>query len=209
MLGSDPEESGCLRPWAAVFLQEDRRMVFTGKETAERPDQHVVIAAQAVAWELPREKAPDPRSTAPRAFVYLMGVSDFIDLIKNGRQYALPAELEQIVEVTASMCGGRDQYAELRFHGYEEALQSDPTTAKWIQLAQIAAMGPHSYILEDGPELPRESGPYADLGGNFLKGHRLKSHECADNQEGQEAGIQVRRHHQILPGLFRRIHVWC
>jgi hypothetical protein len=52
------------------------------------------------------------------------------------------------------------------------------------------------------------------LEGKFLKGskpmaaHRLKSREFADNQEGQEAEVQFRGHHQILRALFRRILGW-
>jgi hypothetical protein len=63
-----------------------------------------------------------------------------MELITNGRQHTLPAELEEIWEVTAIMSAARDQYAELRPYSYEEAIQSDPTTAKWIQLAQIWAL---------------------------------------------------------------------
>jgi hypothetical protein len=58
-LGLAPAESGCLKPWAAAFLREDRTMMFTGQETAGKPSQQVVIAAlaEALAWEHPREKA--------------------------------------------------------------------------------------------------------------------------------------------------------
>jgi hypothetical protein len=86
-LDSAPAESGCLKPWTAVFLQEDRSMAFTGKETAENSDQHVVIAAraEALACEHLCEKASAPRSTPPLTFVYQTEVSDFMEPIKNGR----------------------------------------------------------------------------------------------------------------------------
>jgi hypothetical protein len=51
------------------------------------------------------------------------------------------AELEQIGAVTANMCAEPAQCAELRLYSDEKALQSDPTTAKLIHLAQIAAIG--------------------------------------------------------------------
>jgi hypothetical protein len=41
---------------------------------------------------------------------------------------------------------------------------------KWTQLAQIEAMRSHPNILEDGPELPKESGPRADVAGEVLEG---------------------------------------
>jgi hypothetical protein len=43
-------------------------------------------------------------------------------------------------------------------------------TAKWIKHVRIAALGSHRYILKDGPELPKESGPHEDLGGEVLEG---------------------------------------
>jgi hypothetical protein len=66
--------------------------------------------------------------------------------------------------MTANMCAARAQYAELRLYSYKGALQSDPMTAKWIQLAQIAALGSDPYILEDGPELPKTGELHADSG---------------------------------------------
>jgi hypothetical protein len=47
---------------------------------------------------------------------------------------------------------------------YEEALATDPIVASWISFAQNAALGPHTYILEDRPWLLAVSGPHADEG---------------------------------------------
>jgi hypothetical protein len=45
-------ESASLKPLAAVFFQEDRKMVATGRETAEGSDQYVAIPALsgALSW---------------------------------------------------------------------------------------------------------------------------------------------------------------
>jgi hypothetical protein len=37
--------------------------------------------------------------------------------------------------------------------------------ASWILFAQTAALSAHAYILEDGTELPKSSGPHAEEGG--------------------------------------------
>jgi hypothetical protein len=41
---------------------------------------------------------------------------------------------------------------------------------KTSDLSQIASLGSHPYILEDGPQLPKEFGPHADPGGEVLEG---------------------------------------
>jgi hypothetical protein len=97
-------ESGFFKPWAAAFLQEsgflqeDLGMVATGKETSEKPDQYVLVAALsgALAWEHPSEKSSEPRTFAPREFVYPMEVAEFMEIIETGRQHTLPEEFEQI-----------------------------------------------------------------------------------------------------------------
>jgi hypothetical protein len=53
---------------------------------------------------------------------------------------------------------------------YEEALATDPIVASWISFAQNAALGSHTYILEDRPWLIAVSGPHADEGGKILEG---------------------------------------
>jgi hypothetical protein len=123
-IGLSPAESGCLKPWAADFLQDDRTMVFTGKGTAKEPDQYVLIAAvtEALAWERPREKTSESRITADRTFICSMEVSDFMGLIKTGKHHNLPEGPEQIGAVTESVYAARAQLAELRLYSYEDAL---------------------------------------------------------------------------------------
>jgi hypothetical protein len=52
----------------------------------------------------------------------------------------------------------------------KEALKAYPAVTQGIQFAQIAALGSHLYILENGPELPRVPGPHAEDGGGVLEG---------------------------------------
>jgi hypothetical protein len=64
---------------------------------------------------------------------------------------------------------------------YEEALQPEVfRLTKWIQLAQVAALGSHLYILEDGPELPKVAGSHADPGGEVLEGMYAEGRTSAD-----------------------------
>jgi hypothetical protein len=45
----------------------------------------------------------------------------------------------------------------------------DPIVASWISFAQNAALGSHTYILEDGPWLIAVSGPHANEGGEIIE----------------------------------------
>jgi hypothetical protein len=159
----------------AVFLQEGSMMVFTGKETAEKPDQHVMICP--------------------------MEVSDFMELIKTGRQLTFSGELEQIGAETARVWATWAQYGNLRLDSHEEALPSQPTTVKWIQLAQITTLGSHPYILEDDPELPKESRRHVEEGGEILEemcagaAHHWNSRGYGRVQAWQEAWIAFQGHH--------------
>jgi hypothetical protein len=46
-------ESGCHKPWAAVFVQQDQEMVLTGRSDLELPDERVLMSAlwNALRWE--------------------------------------------------------------------------------------------------------------------------------------------------------------
>jgi hypothetical protein len=68
------------------------------------------------------------------------------------------------------------QNTEPKLYKYEEALRVDPAVAQWIMFAQNAALGPHHYILEDGPELPKVSGPHANEVGEVLE--RMYADDC-------------------------------
>jgi hypothetical protein len=51
--------------------------------------------------------------------------------------------------------------------GLRESVEILPS---WIQFAENAAVGSHTYILEDGPELAKSSGPHAEDRGEILEG---------------------------------------
>jgi hypothetical protein len=44
-LGLAPAESRCCKTWAAVFIEKDRRMEFTGQGASDMSDQHVLASA--------------------------------------------------------------------------------------------------------------------------------------------------------------------
>jgi hypothetical protein len=91
---------------------------------------------------------------------------------KVGRQNWPPAELEQIGSEITGLCAAWARNIELKLFRYEEELRLDSIVAQWISIAQNAALSSHTYILEDGPELPKVPGPRADEGGKVLKGCR-------------------------------------
>jgi hypothetical protein len=55
------------------------------------------------------------------------------------------------------MMSARERNVDFKMFSYEEALAADPIVDKWISFAQNAALDAHTYILEDGPELPKSS----------------------------------------------------
>jgi hypothetical protein len=74
---------------------------------------------------------------------------------------------------------------------YEEALATDPIGASWISFAQNAALGSHTYILEDGPWLRAVSGPHADEGGEILEG--MYAQGCTSIEDSRIHGRSGRR----------------
>jgi hypothetical protein len=46
---------------------------------------------------------------------------------------------------------------------------TDPIVASWVRFSKNAALGAHTYIIGDGPELPKSFGPHADEGGEVLE----------------------------------------
>jgi hypothetical protein len=127
-----------------------------------------------------------------------------MELVKTGKQRTFPPDYEQVGMATASMCATRASNAELRVYDYEEALETDPSVAKWIQLVQLAALASHPYLQEDGPELPRFPASALILAGKFWRGstptaaHRSANLASVGNQEGQEARIQFRAYDHVI-----------
>jgi hypothetical protein len=48
--------------------------------------------------------------------------------------------------------------------------QLNPNVESWMILAESAALGPRTFIGEDGPVLPKEPDPRAEKGGELLQG---------------------------------------
>jgi hypothetical protein len=99
-----------------------------------------------------------------------MEAAEFMDPVKTWKHHTLPSDCEQISMAMAGVCAARASHAELRLYNDEEALKVDLSADKLKQLAQVAALGSHAYVLEDGPELPKVSGPHAEEGGEILTG---------------------------------------
>jgi hypothetical protein len=84
-----------------------------------------------------------------------MEIAEIMDRIKIGRENTLPPELAIMSQDFAGLCDG---------------WLIDPAVANWTSFAQNASLSAYTYILEDGLELPKESGPHADIGGEVLEG---------------------------------------
>jgi hypothetical protein len=52
-----------------------------------------------------------------------------------------------------------------------------------MTIAQNAALSAYTYILEDGPELPKSSGPHAEVGGEVLEGMYVQG--CTSIEESR------------------------
>jgi hypothetical protein len=191
-------DSGCFNPWAVVLAQGDRKAVFTGKESSALTKIQTAICAlhAALGWEHPRERDPDTGQVfwAPRTIIYPMEVADLMDMIKTGHTNLIPDDLAGVCGDIAILTSAWESNTELKLTSCEEGLATDPIVASWISFAQNPALGPHTYILEDGPWLIAVSGPHADEGGEILEGmytHKAaqvsRIHAYVEDLEGQEA----------------------
>jgi hypothetical protein len=184
-------------------------MTFTLKDlTTETPQVQSTLLSLlgAITLEHSREKVPDPKLLViiiitrrrrrhllglelhvPRTVVYPMEIADLMSLVKSGQQHTLLVEHEQVGAEIARLSAGwaKNPYS------YEETLQLESNVARWVPIAQSAALSSHKYILEDGPELPKVPGPNAEEGGKILEGmyvNRSTSLEELKIIEGREGG---------------------
>jgi hypothetical protein len=162
----------CFKLWDVLFVQEDRKTALPREDFPEMLEQKLALSAflSVLTWEHPRKGTLGPRLWAPRAFICPMEIADIMDRIKIGRQNALPPELDLRSQKIA---GHYDDWARnvgFKPYSHEEALQLDSAVAHWISFAKNAALGAHTHILEDGPELPRVLRPHAEVGGEVLEG---------------------------------------
>jgi hypothetical protein len=169
-----PAESGCFNPLAVVLRPGDRKAVFTGKENSVLTKIQTAICAlhAALGLEHPQERDPDTGKVfwAPRTIIYPMEIADLMDMIKTGHTNFVSDNLAGVCGDIVILTSAWESNIALKLMSYEEALATDPIIASWISFAQNAALGSHTYILEDGPRLIAVSGPHADEGGGILEG---------------------------------------
>jgi hypothetical protein len=84
---------------------------------------------------------------------------------------------------------------------HEEALGTDPIVASWIQFAQNAAVGAHTCILDDGPEIPKSLGPHTEEGGEALEG--MYAQGCTTIEDSRIRGRSGRAGGQVLAAETR------
>jgi hypothetical protein len=84
------------------------------------------------------------------------------------------------------MSSAGERNVDFKMFSHEEALGTDPIVASWIQFAQNAALDAHTYVLEDGPELPKRLGPHVEEGGEILEG--MYAQGCATIEESRMRG---------------------
>jgi hypothetical protein len=95
-VGFAPAELTCLRPYVSVFVQENGPMLSANSETADKSDQYVAIAALSGALSWTHEREAESQTVAPRTVVCPMEATEFMDLVKSGRQHMRPPDHEQI-----------------------------------------------------------------------------------------------------------------
>jgi hypothetical protein len=95
-VGIAPVDASCVKPWASVMLQEDRRIVRTRGELGDEMDQYVaaVAVSDAFSWTHPQEV--EEQNLAPRTVIHPMEASEFMDLVKAGQEQLLPPDYEQL-----------------------------------------------------------------------------------------------------------------
>jgi hypothetical protein len=89
----------------------------------------------------------------------------------------LSLDYEQLGASVAQSCESYASLADFRAYNYKEPLK----VGKWIQLSQYTALDSDTYVLEDGPESPKTSGPHADEGGEVLE--RMYDDGCTSVEE--------------------------
>jgi hypothetical protein len=170
-VGLAPTDVGSLKAWAMVLHQGGRRMTHTAREAVETRERAAVKGLMtALQWEHPKERVADPTRWEPRMVVYPSEIEGFMAMVRTGRHRTLTIEQEKVGTEIAVMCCAWERSVEFKVLSQEEAAQEEPQVNSWMLLAQSAAMGAHSMIVEDGPELPEEKGPCAQEGGEVLQG---------------------------------------
>jgi hypothetical protein len=121
-------------------------------------------------------------------------IADLIHDIRNGQSNLIPDDLARVWGDIAVMISAWERNVDFKLYSYEEAFALDSNVASWIQFAENAALGSHAYILEDGPELPKSSGPHAEDGGEILDGMHAQGCTTIEDsrtreKSGREGGL--------------------
>jgi hypothetical protein len=146
-------------------------MVHAVKEAAENTIEQTAVMGllEALNLEHASERTAGPIRSPPRTVVYPMEIGGFMEAVRTGRLRTLPTEVETIGAEISALCSGWERNVEFKVISYEEARQVEPRADRWMLLAQNAALGAHSLILENCPELPKEPGPHAEKGREVLQ----------------------------------------
>jgi hypothetical protein len=97
-----------------------------------------------------------------------------MEAVRASKSHTLPEGVEMIGGEICALCSGWERRVEFKMLSHEQANQAEPLADSWMQLAQNAALAAHFLVLENGPEIPKESGPHVDEGGQVLQGMRAE-----------------------------------
>jgi hypothetical protein len=117
---------------------------------------------------------------------FIMEVADRMDMIKTWRTNLIPDDLAGVCGDIAILTSAWKSNTALKLMRSEKALATDPIVASWISFAQNAALGSHTYILEDRPWLLAVSGPHADEGGEIFEG--MYAQDCTTIEDSRIRG---------------------
>jgi hypothetical protein len=177
---------------AVVPIQGGLKMAFARREDPALTRQHTAICGllTALGWEHPSEKDPDHVLWAPRTIIYPVDTADLIPKIRTGHSNLIPDDRAGVRGDIGVLISAWERNVDFKMFSHEEALATDPIIASWILFAQNGALGAHTYILEDGPELPKSSGPGAPEGGEVLEG--MSAQGCTTIEESRIHGRSER-----------------
>jgi hypothetical protein len=172
-------------------------MTLTCKESPELSEEQAALAGllAALTWEHAREKAPDPIQWAPRTIIYAKEAERVLGAVRTGLCHTLHPSVEPVGAEIAALCSGWAR--NVTFAQAGRATRHGSSTRMWTadDSPQNAALGAHTLIPEDAPELLKVPGPHTEDGGQILDGSSDKTaHRYATRrfQEGQEAWMQFR-----------------
>jgi hypothetical protein len=100
--------------------------------------------------------------------------------------WKLSGQVDPIGAEISAQCSGRERNVTFAVISYEEARQLEPLADSWITLAQNETLGVHAFVLENGPELPKDPGPRAEEVGDVI--HEMHTEVCSSLRESKISG---------------------